>query len=259
MSTKTTMIVGINSDIGTALAKRFQAAGDRIIGTYRTNKAKLDCEQHEIDLSNPKDIRECRINHIYDRILFCVGKPIPLVSFLNSEESEWNASFDLNGPAQLRFLGAISDLRKSGAAICFLSAGGVNSTPKEFSAYTLGKTFLVKACELIAAEEPDLNIFTYGPGWVNTKTHDLMAEDLPPGDRKTSIEYFRNNNKTFEEDMDEIYRDLSFLFRNEKNRVSGRNFTRGDQCLDSSNQEYHKHFGNTQITPKDAYQLRIKK
>lgn len=260
MSIRTTLIVGINSDIGTALAKRFMRDGEEVIGTYRNIKAPIDCEQQEIDLQDNESLwSKSSLSGPYTRILFCVGSPTPLATYLNSVESSWDESFDLNGPAQLRFFRYIEQAKVPGASVCFLSAGGVNSTPKEFSAYTLGKTFLVKACELIAGEEPDLNIFTYGPGWVNTKTHDLMAERLPEGERKAAIQYFRQNNKTFEEDLDEIYNDLSFLFKNQANRVSGRNFTRGDKCLDPSYQEHHQHFGSVQMTAKDSYQLRIKK
>jgi len=189
-----------------------------------------------------------------------VGNPLPMAKYCASQSEDWNTSFGLNGPKQLDLFKQINFLRKSQASVCFLSAGGVNSCPEDFSAYTLGKVFLVKATELIAAEEPDLNIFTYGPGWLNTKTHDLMIQNLPDGERKSRIEYFRKHNKSFEEDMDEIYRDMSLLLSNPKGRVSGRNFARGDNCLNPKYQEYHQLFTSEyEVHSNRIHKLRIQK
>jgi len=236
----TTIIIGINSDIGTGLAERFLEDGDKVVGTFRTNKSKVDCEQYECDLSRPKDIKNNSIRCSFDRLLFCVGKPTPLWNYTLGDEV-WDISFDLNGPAQLRLFRELYDLRNTGASVAFLSAGGVNSCPTEFSAYTLGKTFLVKACELIAAEEPDLNIFTYGPGWVRTKTHlEMLAALDPNSPRYQKIkDYYDVEEGSLEGDLDDIYKDLQLLFSNPFGRVSGRNFARGDNCLNPKYQEWN--------------------
>lgn len=258
MLKKTILIIGINSDIGTALGARYLKDGWKVVGTYRIHKSLLDCEQYEVDIS--EQISEFQQRNLpsdgWDRFLSCVGQPTPLGRYTYSGDS-WDRSFDVNGPAQLRLFRELYNLKKPGAAVCFLSAGGVNSCPPEFSAYTLGKVFLVKACELIAAEEPDLNIFTYGPGWINTKTHDQMAAVLPEGERKTAIQKFRQTNQTFEKDLDEIYQDLEFLFS--KPHSTGRNFTRGDKCLNSKYQQYWHIFGVHQLSKSSDYKLRIQK
>lgn len=257
---QTILIAGINSDIGTALGKRYLRDGWNVVGTYRTHKAELDCKQYEIDLSESCEFWSKYLpRDEYDRYLSCVGDPSPLGPYLDYSDS-WDRSFEINGPAQLRLFREVSDLRKKNAGVCFLSAGGVNSCPTNFSAYTLGKVFLVKACELIAAEEPDLNIFTYGPGWVNTKTHDLMINMLEDGPRKTQIEDFRKSNNSFEEDINEIYKDLEILYSAPKEATSGRNFARKDQCLDPRYQSYwHLFEAKNRLLGDSAYKLRIQK
>jgi NAD(P)-dependent dehydrogenase (short-subunit alcohol dehydrogenase family) len=263
MSIPTTIIIGINSDIGTGLAQRFIKDEHRVVGTFRNKRSDVNCLQFKADLDFIVSSSNL-LNWLYDsgthwdNLIFCVGNPLPLKKFTESHiQGEWRKSLDVNGLHQLSLFQDLFPFRSEKPSVCFLSAGGVNSCPTNFSAYTLGKTLLVKACELIAAEEPGLNIFTYGPGWVNTKTHDQMASALPEGERKAAIEKFRQSNKTFEEDIDEIYKDLRLL--QSKNSSSGRNFTRGDKCFDRKYQQYWHTFEVHSLLKDSGYKLRIQK
>jgi hypothetical protein len=84
-----------------------------------------------------------------------------------------------------------------------------------------------------------------------------MVSALPEGERKAAIEKFRQSNKTFEEDMDEIYKDLRLL--QSKNSSSGRNFTRGDKCFDRKYQQYWHTFEIHSLLKDSTYKLRIQK
>ena len=227
-----TVIIGINSDIGTHLAGRFIRDGHKVLGTWRSQPAPINCRQIKFDVLEQSigeildliegiqdEMEKC------DNLIFCVGDPLPLCSFGDSCFREWHKSFLLNSTKQLEIFHFLWFSFSKNPSVCFLSAGGVNSCPKEFSAYTLGKTVLVKACELIAAETPNLNIFTYGPGWVPTKTHKLMADALPDGERKRQILEYMRDPPDIEQVMDEVYRDISILLKHPE--ASGKNFARG--------------------------------
>lgn len=249
-----TIIIGINSDIGTDLAKRFIKDGHNVLGTWRSEPAPVECSQVKLDVSTADgyfELEDVILDQFgrWDNLIFCVGNPLPLTKFLELDLAAWEKSVDLNGTAQLCLFHLLYEYRSDKPSVCFLAAGGVDSCPTEFSAYTLGKVVLVKACELIAAETPGLNIFTYGPGWVPTKTHKLMMENLSDGPRKEAISKYIATAPDIVPIMDEVYRDISTLLKDRD--MSGKNFARGDR--------YFKAGPDCYFEPVPRGHLRIKK
>jgi len=53
----------------------------------------------------------------------------------------------------------------------FFAGGGTNNPFTNYSAYCVSKILLMKMCELLDDELPDLNAFIVGPGFLPTKIH----------------------------------------------------------------------------------------
>lgn len=234
---KRVLIVGISSDIGGYMAERYARDGYRIVGTYRSD-ASLDrlrqipdCTLFQCDLSSSASI-DTFINGFretgtaWDELVFLPNTPLPIKPFFETDFAEWKASVDLNFVAQLRLLHALHAHRAAGKTnnVVFFAAGGVNNAVVNFSAYSISKIGLIKMCEYLDAECPDLNIFIVGPGWVKTKTHTLILANTPPDDPKhvETLEFLRHKTGT---ELADIYDYVRWLCDAGKAVSSGRNFS----------------------------------
>ncbi len=232
----TVIILSISSDIGMILAKRYLKDGFRVIGTYRTFSEKLSefkknksCTLISCDISDPGQVKKLvsklkKLKISWNTFISCVGEPRPLTPFFTTDFENWSRSFELNSVEQLRVLHAIYPFRGKGMVTAvFFAAGGINKAVVNFSAYTLGKIALVKMCEYLDAEEKNLNIFTVGPGWTKTKTHELILKDpeISKEKKRQTLEFLKSGKGT---DIDYIYECIRWLSEGGKNIASGRNF-----------------------------------
>lgn len=192
MSTR--LIISISSDIGLALARRWRSQGHRIFGTYRTRSdglAALEAEGAQAvhcDMGDTGSVarasddllRQCGA---WDAVVFGTGATDPIGPFAETDFDAWARSIELNFTSQLRMLHSLLPRRNRenalGPLVLFFAGGGVNSAPVNYSAYTLSKIALTKACELLDAEVADTRFAILGPGWVRTKIHasTLAAQD----------------------------------------------------------------------------------
>lgn len=234
---KNIFILSLTSDIGLALAKKYAAQGHDVTGTYRTEKhleqveSIPNCRWLYCDLENPKSIVQCvsqykELNLAWDIFISCPCTPLPLGNFFQCDFNEWSHSIHVNAIEQLRILHALYPLRNS-SEICdvvFFAGGGTNNAVLNFSAYTVSKIMLIKMCELIDAEEKDLNIFIAGPGWTKTKTHYITLDHVDKSDKKyfETVEFMKNGIGT---SMDDIFNCIDWLCEQGKEVASGRNFS----------------------------------
>ena len=106
-----------------------------------------------------------------------------------------------------------------------MAGGGTNSAFKFYSAYCVSKIALIKMCELIDDEEPDIKIQIVGPGFVKTKTHlDTLKAGNKAGENLNRVKKFLKNVKE-EKKFKKIYEFLQWIKRSEKKTTSGRNFS----------------------------------
>ena len=181
---RTIFIAAISSDIGRELALLYRKRGDRVIGTYR-NAAHASALQGQegldllpCDVSDRQSVASAAaklqaLGKPWDIFVSAVGDLRPIDPFFESDIDAWAASVDVNAIAQLRLLHAIHPHRRQGAMakVAFLVGGGINGPFRNYSAYCLGKIMLVKACELLHDEAPDIHAVAIGTGWVDTKIH----------------------------------------------------------------------------------------
>lgn len=232
------IILSITSDIGHDLACRLSQEGYRITGTYRSQdgfqrvkKSIPTAKLIQCDLSDSASFAKAvdEINKLdnWDLFISCPCDPLPLKSFYESDISQWCASFDLNSIAQLRFLHGIyrSIRRDIIPTVMFFAGGGTNNAVENFSAYTSAKIHLTKMMELLAYEDQSTRYLILGPGWTDTKTHQITLANTPVGSKKhNEVNEFLKNPKDGTPLID-IYKCLRWLMTLDPKIVSGRNFS----------------------------------
>lgn len=244
---KTVLILSITSDIGTALAKRYAAEGHTIIGTYRTDghldqiRGIHNCRVLPCDIGDRTSVARflkeySALQSPWDIFISLPCTPLPLGAFFKCDFDEWSESVHINAIEQLRVLHGVYPMRntKSICDVVFSTGGGTNNAVLNFSAYTISKIMLIKMCEFLDAENKDLNIFIFGPGWTKTKTHHITLEHVDKTDKKytETVEFMRTGVGT---SMDDIYGCIKWLSEQGREVAGGRNFSvvhdewKGDQ------------------------------
>lgn len=234
---KVVFISAITSDIGIALAKRYSQDGYIVAGTYRSKNLLPEvnrlhnCYLYYCDLNDQETIRHsisqfAKEGLKWDTFISCAAIPTPLVSFFRSDFQEWSQSVHVNAIEQLRVLHTIYPLRDNEitANVVFFAGPGTNKAVKNFSAAAVSKIMLIKMCELLDAENEDLNVFIIGPGWTKTKTHRLILSDpdVSPEKYRETLDFLKNKPGT---SMDDIYDSIRWLSQQGRLVAGGRNFS----------------------------------
>lgn len=174
------VIIGLNSDIGYHLANKYASIGYEILGTCRTNTARVSkFNTHVCDIKDTNAIDKFASNCLeWDLFISAVGDLKPVGRFFDTDFGEWDESIDVNALAQLNVLHKIYQYRNKSKVVdaVFFAGGGVSRPVVDYSAYTLSKVMLIKMCEILNDEYSDINPFIIGPSWVKTKIH----QSTPP-------------------------------------------------------------------------------
>ena len=188
IKTSCTLIIGITSGIGSALAAHLDSLGFNIIGTSRTQEVSSNCvhSTYPLDLSSYDSIDHFinlfSSNHEWNNIVFCPAVMSPIGRFDSVDIHHWLNTFNLNFSNQVYLLHSLLPCCSGpGSHVLFFAGGGTNSAPPHYSAYTLSKITLIKLVELLNEEIDSTAFSILGPGWVNTKIHAQSLEpSMPP-------------------------------------------------------------------------------
>jgi NAD(P)-dependent dehydrogenase (short-subunit alcohol dehydrogenase family) len=176
-------IIGIGSDIGRELAKRFVSDGARVQGTYLNTKPDLwEFEQagpfpgcasvHLVhcDVTNHNHCRQMP-NELepWDLLIFCPGKLSPVKSFFECDPFEWRESFRVNCLGPLMLLYYLKPLKREAGQVVFFSGTNPFKTNPNYSAYSASKAALMTAMKEINGE--GTRAFAIAPGFMQTKIH----------------------------------------------------------------------------------------
>jgi short-subunit dehydrogenase len=231
-------IAAISSDIGRELAQFYRAQGRVVIGTYRSEQGleglRGDPGIHLLacDLTQPETISAAArqlagVAVPWDTFISAVGQLSPIGRFFDCDAAEWADSVTLNGVAQLRLLHAIYPYHATDVAtkVAFLVGGGINGPFTNYSAYCLGKVMLVKMCELLDDEYPDLHTIAIGTGWVDTKIHrqTIEAGEKAGSNYGRTAEFLSAGKKGTT--CREIFDCIEWCFAGGRAVTSGRNFS----------------------------------
>ena len=235
---KTVLILGLSSDIGQELANRYSEKGFAVIGTCRNSKKMKEfCETNHIhsipcDVSNNNSITSAINNfsnlHIpWDIFISCIGSMTPIGKFVDVTFSEWEKSIEINAIKQLSFLHSIYPYRRENSMchVVFFAGGGTNGPFPNYSAYCASKIFLIKMCELLDDEIPDINPFIIGPGWVRTKIHKetLNSVQGAGNNYQRTLEFLESNETGT--NFGEIFNCINWCIKQGKSVAGGRNFS----------------------------------
>jgi NAD(P)-dependent dehydrogenase (short-subunit alcohol dehydrogenase family) len=228
------VILGLSSDIGRELAKRYSANNWTVWGTHRdsTDSVQLPPGVRMVycDLTVSADIVAAveafrSENLSWDVLIVAVGTEEPIGLFWDCDEEDWDRGIKVNALAPLRFIRRLYPLRNQFAppSVAFFSGSGTNNAVPAYSAYCASKIMLIKMCELLDAESPDTSFFIIGPGIVRTKIHEqTLREPARSGSNYLKVvEFLRSNNPGTSHD--DIYACLNWCLSVGKAVVGGRN------------------------------------
>jgi NAD(P)-dependent dehydrogenase (short-subunit alcohol dehydrogenase family) len=235
-SARTVFILGASSDIGVNLMRRYLSGGATVIGTYRRAGALDEFSAHpeahllELDVERPEafdgiaqtlaaqDLR-------WDTFIALNGTMEPIGPFLDIDGAAWQRSICANAILPCRLLKALYPYRHVGrmSSAVFFAGGGTNNPFTNYSAYCLSKILLIKMCELLDDEVPDLKSFIVGPGYVRTRIHD---ETLRAAERSgENLAKTRRLLATEGTSMDDIHACIEWCVSQDRSVVGGRNLS----------------------------------
>ncbi len=233
------IIISISSDIGHALALRWQKKGFNVYGTYRTTSAQVDelnalgIKTVHCDLTNSASIKEAcsflsKTCLHWDYLVICPGLQDPVDSFADCDFLKWEQSINVNFIKQMQIIHQLLPFRSKAASkppvVLLFAGGGTNNATVNYSAYTVSKIALIKMCELLDAEIPDTSFTIIGPGWVKTKIHEstLKAGAKAKSNYQKTLEKLGTNECT---PMEKVLDCCDWIINEEHKVIGGRNFS----------------------------------
>jgi len=233
---RTIFLLSASADIGQALMERYLTRGDTVIATYR-NPDSLDAFRGRpnvhflpLDLSDEAQIPSVadymkQHSLTWDVFVACNGTMEPIGNFFDLDMSEWSRSIGVNALRPAHVLQMLYPFRRAGGVshVAFFAGGGTNNPFRNYSAYCLSKILLIKLCELLDDEAPDLNAFIVGPGYVRTKIHDetLRSKSAAGANYKKTLDFLEAAGSS----MDDIFECIEWCIQQGRPVVGGRNIS----------------------------------
>lgn len=197
------LLLGANSTIGLELAKRLRADGWQVWGWRRGGPLSMLPE--------------------WDLAIVAMGQVAPVGHWADQDPDEWESAVQSNVLLPVRMLRELWSRRLTPAAVCFMAGSNPNKVLENYTAYSVGKMALLKACEHMDAESPDTKFFALAPGFVNTKIH---TASLEAGVKNERLERgLREGDGT---PYDDIYGCLKWCLEQPKEIIGGRNICVSD-------------------------------
>ena len=248
---RTAVVAGSDSGIADILSTHLTSIGWRVVGTTRRSNVfsknpaliekSVPDKKYFCDFSSQKSIDDCteKISEEipdWELLILSIGQLSPIGKILDVNSDLWEESFYINFLGQFRFIKKLLASSKIGSnkMVVTFAGSGTNSAPLNYSSYTLAKISLIKAMELFAAENPEINFVSLGTGWMDTPIHEqtLLAGNLA-GD---NLEITKKKIANSEFGDPRLLTDFLDWCLEEKMQVlSGRNFSlQGDDWNESN-------------------------
>lgn len=227
---KRAVVISASSDIGGALCKDWIERGWEVLGTYRSVPPPFLSSSIHCDLSDSFSIEKAIVTlqkkmPEWDVLAFANGTMNPIGDFEKVPFSDWEQGVSVNLLKPLQILHSLLPYRHPQATVLFFAGAGSNGSAPSYSAYALSKIALIKICELLDAEIPDVRFVIVGPGWVKTKIHQetLEAQAGAGKNYQITLEHL-NKNEEFTP-MKEVIRCCNWLIHSSLKEVGGRNYS----------------------------------
>ena len=227
-------IIGIGSDIGRELARRFAREGATVWGTARS-AAQIEALPAGVrssfcDLASRQSMDACVEEFAgtglrWDVLIVAAGTEEPIGAFWDCDSEEWERGIQINALAPLRLVRQLYRLRNRelAPAVAFFSGSGTNNAVPAYSAYSASKILLIKMCELLDAESADTSFFIVGPGIVRTKIHEqtVRAHERGGANYRKVVDFLGSTDPGTSHD--DIYACIQWCVNAGKAVVGGRN------------------------------------
>lgn len=233
---RSAVVLGVTADIGRQLTMRLLADNWDVVGLGRSSERLGELANRpafrfiSCDLADHSSIAAAltaygEIGNVWDLFVSSAGTMEPIGAFFSLDFDQWERSFRVNATAQLRVLHGLWPHRRLDGIVdvMLMAGGGTNGPFTNYSAYCAAKITLIKMCELIDDEEPGVNAFIIGPGFVQTRIHEetlRAGEAAGPGYDKT-LRLLETSGTSF----DDIYAHLQWCMGAGRGVAGGRNFS----------------------------------
>ncbi len=234
---KKAIVIGASSDIGSAISQELISINWEVVGTVRDKKVKhlqnYSKVVNKFNLESEKQIKKgvSKINKLishWDALIITPGTMNPIGNFIDVSEKEWFNSIRINFINQIRVVKKLLITGNVNSEIepivIFFAGGGTNSANPFFSAYTVSKIALIKMTEILDEELPNFRIVVIGPGWVETKIHKEVLDNV---NSPVKLKH-ETTNRILKGDfvsMSNVVQAVLWVINAPKKIVGGRNFS----------------------------------
>jgi NAD(P)-dependent dehydrogenase (short-subunit alcohol dehydrogenase family) len=254
------LIIGYDSELARSIGSHLEENDWLVFGTSRRQDAISDSvffldARDSISISSAMKLF-METAHDWDLLVLAIGSLNPVGRITNIDFEEWKESFEVNFVNQLLIIKTMIELSSSlslkNRRILTFAGSGTNSAPKNFSAYTLSKIALIKATELLAAENPEYTFISLGTGWMKSPIHrQTINAGLLAGD--AYFETLRRIENDHFGDPSQLMKFIDWFLECKDRRISGRNISlQGDDWEDP-------YFIESLVSSDDRFKLRRSK
>lgn len=233
------IIISATSDIATQMCLEWKKKGWELYGTFFSEEDNFKLlTKEKISLIRCNLLDAASIDEAareltekasdWDFLLFATGSQIPVGLFEKVDIDAWISSIHLNFLNQMKILHRLLPMRNPQTkekSVLFFAGGGTNNPVNHYSAYTLAKIGLIKACELLDAEISDVKFSIIGPGWVKTKIHQAT---LDSGEKWAGKNFEKTKQKLASNEcvpISDVIHSFEWILSQPKKLVGGRNFS----------------------------------
>lgn len=247
------LIISGSSDLGTSYINFLKNSKNKIISTYFKNKIKDNnkIKQIYLDLGNKLSVKNFLNNKEiknWNYLIFLTGNLEPIGNFNKIEINEWIKNYKLNFLSQIYLLKNLLIYKnKKLSKVIFTSGGATNSANENLSSYNLAKIGLIKLCELLNKEITDTSFICVGPGFIDTKIHNVIKKN--PTKYKSKNKEYREKSLSSKFKPKHFSKNLELIIKNNMSFFNGRN-------ISIQNDKIEKNFTDVLRFDENIYKLR---
>tara|TARA_B100000242_G_C43053524_1_gene492453 strand:+ start:3015 stop:4631 length:1617 start_codon:yes stop_codon:yes gene_type:complete len=246
------LIISGSSDLGKSYINLLKKSNVEIVSTYFKSKIKNKrIKQIYLDLGNKLSVKEFLSNkniRNWNYLIFLTGNLGPIGTFNKVKINEWIKSYKLNFLSQIYLLQKLLNYKnKNLSKVIFTSGGATNSDNENLSSYNLAKIGLIKLCELFNKEIKDTSFTCIGPGFIDTKIHNIVKKNSKKF--KVKYEEYKEKRLTNKFKPKDFSKKLNLIIKSNNNFFNGRN-------LSLQNDNIDKDFIEILKFDKNIYKLR---
>lgn len=232
---KLVVITGSSKGIGNYFSKMLLKNGYEVIGISRTspkftnkNYKHVFCDLSDLQMTKKKTLF-LKKKKIYT-LIHCAGVHGPINKFEKININSWINSFNINlFSIAIILRNTMKSFVKKKTSVIFLAGGGSTTGMKNFSAYSLAKTSIVRFCENLSIEyENKYKFYCISPGAIKTN---LLKNAIKHGDKVPLKKII---------DINLPWQLCNFLINNTKFNLSGRQIHSKDSYYSWKIEELNK-------------------